>query len=137
LGVTEDVIGFADFLELRLRRLVVRVDVGVQLAGKLPISLLDLFFVRLPANPQMLIVVLSHSTMPLNPMSLLRSSGAKSFQGMEALDVGPWTLGLGRWALGVAALGRCGVAALGCWTLGVRRCGVGALRRWNGLAAAQ
>src|SRR5262249_31330536 len=51
-GITEDVVGLGDGLELLLRLLVAGIDVGVMLARQLTVGLLDVGGARRPRHPQ-------------------------------------------------------------------------------------
>ena len=57
LGVGEDVVGLLDFLELRLGRLVARVDVGVVLPRQAAIRLLDLLGRGVSGDAQDLVII--------------------------------------------------------------------------------
>src|SRR6516162_3018125 len=57
LGVGKDLVSLVDLFEVLLRRLIPWVHVGVELAGGLPVCLLDLIFGRVPRNAQRLVIV--------------------------------------------------------------------------------
>src|SRR5581483_9650975 len=57
-GIPEDLVRLVDFLELRLRALVARVDVGMELARELAERLLDLLFSRRLGDPERRVIVL-------------------------------------------------------------------------------
>ena len=60
LGVREDLVGLGDLLEARLGVGVLRVDVGVQLAGELAEGLLDLGLVGVARDAEQLVRVGRH-----------------------------------------------------------------------------
>jgi hypothetical protein len=62
LRVAKNLVGLADLLELRLRRLVVRVHVGVVLPSKPTVGRLDLLLVGVAGNPQHNVIVLRHQS---------------------------------------------------------------------------
>ena len=65
-GVAENLIGFVDFLEFRLSRRVIRVNIGVILARELAVSLLDVLLVGFAVNTQNFVEVFSHNSQLIN-----------------------------------------------------------------------
>src|SRR5215813_7651153 len=56
-GIAQDFVSFLNFFELFLGLLVVRIQVGMVLAGKLPIRLLDFFFFRGSRHAQNFVII--------------------------------------------------------------------------------
>src|SRR5262249_16314101 len=56
-GIAQDLVRFLNFFELFLGLVVVRIQVGMVLAGKLPIRLLDFFFFRGSRHAQNFVII--------------------------------------------------------------------------------